>query len=360
MIKSSLRKNILIIHPGPLGNHTGTYYFCLLLKEKYNVTYVGIDEGKGFKIIEGINQIHLRVKKNRLLRKFEYFKLVNLYLNKSEYNFVLINYFPLCSIINLFTKSKLVVEIRTSYLFNSFLKRTSYNLLLSLEARFFSGIITLSENLKNYLNLPNRTHIVPLGGPLFQKINKDFNTLNFLYVGTFHKRNITKTIIAFKNFLELSRPTIAIQYHIIGFGSEIDILDIKETIKNNNLESWVHFHGEIRYPELTNYFNDCNVGISYIPLNSFFQSQPPTKTYEYLLSGMAVLATCTDENKLVIDSSNGALSDDTIKGVESAFNYIYINRFSFNSLLIQENSFKYSWNYITDSILIPYIESFKN
>lgn len=40
-------------------------------------------------------------------------------------------------------------------------------------------------------------------------------------------------------------------------------------------------------------------------MTEYYDSQPPTKTFEYALSGLYVLATKTRENEKVITNDNG-------------------------------------------------------
>jgi len=231
--------NILIIHPGPLGQHTGTLFYCEFLKNNYKVNYVGVDEGFGYNILNDIDATHLKPTKNALIRKIFFFNLAIKILKQKKYKFILVHYFPLCSLFLIFNRS-LVVEIRTSYIFKSKLRRRIYNFILTNEAKLFKNITTLTKSLSNFLNLPKRTKIIPLGGPLVNTRYNGFNNLNFLYVGTFRQRNIHLTIEAFSLFinslnLNENNPNIEIKYHIVGFGDSSDIKKIKHFYKSANV-----------------------------------------------------------------------------------------------------------------------------
>lgn len=351
---------ILIIHPGPLGFHSGTYFYCKLLKEKYEVFYIGIDEGVGYKNDIEINETHLKPIRNRFFRKFYYFRLVFSELKRNEYSFALINYFPLCSLF-LIVKRNLAVEVRTGYIFTSKFKRDLYNAILKYEIKLFRYITTLSDDLKRFLNLPNRTKIIPLGGPFVENREKKFDDLCFLYIGTFRQRNIHNTIEGFyffiNNLTQEQLDSIKIIYYIIGFGSDSEINLIKDTISKFNLSKYVIFKGEIRYPELSEYFDFSNVGISYIPNTPFFQTQPVTKTCEYLLNGMPVLATGLNEHLLIVNSTNGVIIKEDVKSISNGFMSIYLNRKNYNSRLIQNGAKRFSWKYIIDKKMIPFINS---
>lgn len=350
-------KNILIIHPGPLGKHSATLYFCKLLKYNYNVHYVGIDEGLGYLEEEKISIFHLTPTKNKFIRKFKYFILIIQKLQSNKFSFILLNYFPLCSLF-LFFNNNINVEVRSGYIFKSKIKRTLYNFLLNIEVCFFKNILTLSNDLKNNLKLPKRTKIIPLGGPLQPPNKLDFKTLSFLYVGTFRQRNMHITIEAFSIFLNDIKD-YKIEYHIVGFGSQGEVDLINKSIKTNKLDNSVYFHGEVRYPELYTIFSRCNIGISYVPNTEYFRFQPSTKTFEYLLNGMPVIATDILDHKNIINTTNGVVINDDLSSIVSGFKYIYYNKNNFNSIDIQNNSYKYSWHFIVDEILIPHIENLK-
>ena len=127
---------------------------------------------------------------------------------------------------------------------------------------------------------------------------------------------------------------------------------IKSAIKNNSLENVVFFAGEKRYKELLPYYKTHDVGISYIPMTTYYDCQPPTKTYEYLLNGMAVVATPTSENRKVVNQSNGVLLDgdtkqDFAEGLEKLSKAIR----TFESSTIYMNSQQYSWEQIVKTNL---------
>ena len=85
--------------------------------------------------------------------------------------------------------------------------------------------------------------------------------------------------------------------------------------------------------------------------------QPPTKTYEYIMSGLFCIATNTTANKEIIDNSNGILTRDNSKSLADAIIKTYKKRFNLNSFLIQDTLKNHTWNQIIDNKLTPLIES---
>lgn len=350
-------KNILIIQLGQFGSETITYNYCLLLKDKYKINYIGFDDGLPNKNIEEINYVHLSQQGNGLTNRFLIYKTIYKELKKTKYDFILINYFIFCSLIRLLSKNKMAVEILTAYISPNKIKRIFYNTLISLESRFFKHIITTTEGMVKYLFLPKRTHIRPNGANPIPFCKKDFDSLRILYVGTFHNRNITNTIHAYTKFFHEYKNLIKTNYTIIGFGSKVDTNEIIDLINDLGMKNQITFKGEIRRPELDEYFKINNVGMSYIPINNYFDHQAPLKSYEYLLSGLSVLATATEENKKIITSENGVIIEDSIDDIYNGLKQIYNNRFLYNSESIKKEAQNYSWENIIKENLIPYIES---
>ena len=102
------------------------------------------------------------------------------------------------------------------------------------------------------------------------------------------------------------------------------------------------------------YFEESNVGISFVPCTKYYDCQPPTKTFEYLLYGLPVIATNTTENNIIINSSNGLLIKDSSASFCEAIELLISK--SYNNSLIQNDSIKYSWEKIVEIYFLPLIE----
>jgi glycosyltransferase involved in cell wall biosynthesis len=328
-----------------------------ILSESYKVGYIGFFEGFESKSLENVNVIHVQRTKSYIGNRKHLFLKIKEEISKIKYSIIILNYFPLCSLMKFFINIPIIVDIRTSYILNNTLKRFFYNAFLSLETRCFSNISAISLGLVKYLYLPRRTHIIPLGAPEFPLQDKDFSELKLIYVGTFYDRNIPLTIKAFYKFYCEYSSKIHIQYDIIGFGSENEVMELKNAISETGLLNVIQYHGSIRYPELEIFLKKSNIGISYIPLTRYYDCQPPTKTYEYLLSGMAVLATATSENRKVITDETGITIGDTFEDFYNGLIKIYINRIKYNSRTIQENSKIFTWEKIVFENLEPFIKN---
>jgi len=126
-----------------------------------------------------------------------------------------------------------------------------------------------------------------------------------------------------KLFLERI-PNANIHYTIIGKGWHKEEEILLKFVNQLKLQKHIELIGYVANNELQPYYEKANVGVSYIPMTPYYEFQPATKTFEYLMAGMPVIATKTYENKQVVNQQNGVLIKDTpesfAKGIEQMFN----------------------------------------
>jgi glycosyltransferase involved in cell wall biosynthesis len=207
------------------------------------------------------------------------------------------------------------------------------------------------------LGLPQyKVHILPLGSDILSRTDKQFDSLRLLYVGTLQFRRIEDTIVGFHRFFHDYRDQIQCSYKIIGSGYAGEEDNLRRLVTELGLQSVVQVLGSIPHDELSPYFDASNIGISYIPKTRFYDVQPPTKTFEYLLSGMAVVATSTSENTRVINNRNGVLVEDNAESFASGLKQIYDRREDFCSSSIRNEGRPYLWESIVNENLRPYLE----
>lgn len=248
------------------------------------------------------------------------------------------------------------MDIRTSFIEGKY-KSKLLNKLLSIESRLFKKVSVISWGVADFLSLNKQNCcLLPLGGDGVPFCNKTMDRISLLYVGTFYDRYIEKTIEGLYLFRKKNKD-IEVEYTIIGMGTDEEKKKIFDAISNYKVSDIVHFVGEKRHEELIPYFKSHNIGVSYIPLTDYYDCQPPTKTFEYLLNTMVVLATPTSENRKVIDDTNGILllgdsPDDFAVGMEKLLDKV--DGFDFSE--IYHNAMVYSWSNIVSKYLIPIVE----
>ena len=85
-------------------------------------------------------------------------------------------------------------------------------------------------------------------------------------------------------------------------------------------------------------------------MTSYFDFQPATKTFEYLMAGMPVIATKTYENKQVITPLNGVLINDNADSFAQGITTIFHDIESFDEKTIRQTVQNYDWAKIVNSM----------
>ncbi len=354
----SLKKKLLIITRDQFGYHIDTYYYCKYAKDYFSMTHIGFDTGKQKIEIEGINCKYV-LRKGNIIMRYLRFLLALLKECRKEYDVIFIKYFIGCSLLKLFNRRKIFVfDVRTGSVTKAFFMRKLSDFICRFESCFFSYITVISKSLAKKLRLPEKkVHILPLGAKPIDVSLKRNNSLKLLYVGTLNGRRIEDTIEGYARFYEEFGGFVDTIYYIIGDGHNGELEKLRTLVKQKGLDQVIHLLGYIHQSKLEKYFHQCNVGISYIPINDIYDCQPPTKTYEYLLAGMPVLATKTSENAMVINSSNGILICDTADSFYEGLKKTMSTIKCYDPIEIKNNALLYSWKNIVKDNFIPYIDS---
>lgn len=347
---------ILIVNSNQFGYHTDYYYYAKYLKESHNVHYICYDRKRKKIDLPDINITYLKFPRIRLLRSLYFLISVLNYSNKNNFDIVLADYFKLVFFLGLFSKGKIkILDIRSGSLKqNKFLRKLD-NFNIYLASLTFNKVTVISEGLANVLKLRNFT-LLPLGSDIYYDGVHSFESLKLLYVGILNKRNIVETIEAI-NLFKIANNKISITYDIIGFGNENEELKIKNAIKKYKLDKIITFHGRKTILESRIFFKKCNIGISHIPVTPWYDNQPATKTFEYILSGMICLGTNTSENKKIINDVNGVLYEDTSKALYNALIFTWENIGVYNSSRIRSTLLEFTWENIVNERLLPLLKS---
>jgi len=344
------QKRLLIIHQQQFGYHSDTYYYCKYLRNSFDISYICWDYNEKRILLTGINVIYISRRGNLALRNARFILQVVNEL-KNDYDFHFIKYFRGCSFLRIaHCKPNFLLDIRSSSVTKKRLNRLVYNLLITIESKFFKYISVISKSLAQKLGFSNKVYILPLGADVISSTKKTFNSMKLLYVGTLYNRNIDQTIKGFSKFYHEYKDRIQIQYTIVGSGFTTEEEELKEIVKYEKIGASVEIAGYIPHDKLKPFFDSHNIGVSYIPKTEYFDVQPPTKSFEYLLSGMPVIATDTLENKAVINNKNGVLINDTAEDFYQGLVRVYTNRKKYNSNDIRADSMQYTWKKIVDDL----------
>jgi glycosyltransferase involved in cell wall biosynthesis len=128
-------------------------------------------------------------------------------------------------------------------------------------------------------------------------------------------------------------------------------------IEEYQLGEIVELSGYIQRDELDSYFSRANVGVSYVPITDYYNFQPVTKTYEYFLAGLPVIATATYEHKRIIEPHNGVLILNTPQSFAQGLENIYQQRENFRAENIRHQAAQFSYAHIVDTHLVGHLRA---
>ena len=350
-----MKKQILIINKAQFGYFTDYYKYCEYLKDEYHVKYFCFDSGKKKLSMEGVDVTYISIRGHKIIRgiRFFFYALLKSFMFRG---IIFINYFDNCHYLKrILSRKKMILDIRTLSVKKDDNQRRISDSKLKKACTQFDFITIISQGLREKLELKSENSaILPLGSDVISTINKKFESLNLLYVGVLNNRNISQTIEGLSIFCKNHPHIKTITYDVIGDGNEFE--EIKQLVKSLNLSGKVTLHGRIPHFELKPYFDKCNVGISYVPITDYYEYQPVTKSYEYILSGLYCIATSTYCNRQIISDENGVLIIDTPEAFAEAVYHIYEHRNSLNSKTIQSTLLNNTWDNIVNDYLIPLLK----
>lgn len=352
-----MRKKVLFIDREQFGSLTDSLKYCEYLHDIYDITYICLDKRRKRETFPNLKVYYTPHFKSKLLRgiAFIIFSLIYTSMFKGK---IIVLYFPKCEIIKkiLFWKN-IHIDIRTLSVKNNEDDRIKENNSIQKCINYFNSVSFITSSIANSIFVKDniKKFILPLGADIISHSNKDFSTLKLLYIGTLENRDIIKTIQGVELFLK-KHNTNQIIYNIIGDGNDFEL--INSYIQEHQLTNYIKMLGRLPYNKLGEYLDNFNIGVSFIPMTNGYNLQPPTKTYEYILSGLFCIATKTKSNcDIVINDINGYLIEDTPASFSDALEHICINNRNYNSTTIRNTLLNNQWNAIIEKYLIPIIES---
>ena len=349
------QRSVLFVIPDQFGYSAGYYYYCkYLLEAGYRVGVLSFDIGKKKIELEGEFESLYITPHNALQYRWAIFK--RLLVLKHNYDVVVFKQMPgLFFIALLVRRTKRILDVRTGSVHDGVWRKRVENHDIWMQSLFFNKVFILSIELAKDLKIPATKYVwLPLGADEIAVGDKDYKcSMQLLYVGTFDYRNIYQAVEGFALFKQKRGQDIPLSFDIIGNGSKEAVKKIEQVIEKYGLQRDVILHGYLTHQEARDYYEKCNIGISYIPVLPCFKNQPPTKTYEYVLSGLVCLGTKTNSNMQLINSSNGILHNDTSESFCAALEMYYKNRKNYRTSIVKASLKNYKWKIIVNKILKP-------
>lgn len=344
------KPRIVMVSSDQFGHNPPTYYFCKYLKDRYDLTLICWDHGQT-KIEMPDVTVRYISRNGGPLRIPRMIKAV-FDASSSHRTMIHIKYFKgICSLIRLLRPNNpMLLDIRTCSINPSRMRRALEDIILKKECGLFRDITVISKSLADRLGLTDKAHIIPLGADPISNGVKSFDAMNLIYVGTLQNRRIEETLSGFHRFYAEYKDTIHLSYTIIGGGKNDEVSLLKKMVNDLSIEHAVSILGPVPHNKLKPFFDQANIGVAYVPMTDYYDVQPPTKTFEYLMAGMVVIATATSENKRVIQPSNGTLIRDTADGFYRGLAKIHGERARFKSEKIMYEAQSYSWRRIVEQL----------
>ena len=348
---------LLVLAHDQFGYSVTKFKHCEHAREDFDITYVGWDYGLPKIKLSSVNVHYVSRKSNIFMRNLRLLNAFHTEIRKG-YNLVFANYVIGISVLKLLNyRSKFLLYIDTLAVGTNIIRRYSRNLLLIVEVRFFNNIAIISDGIAKKIKV-RKYHLLPLGGKRFSTKKKTFESLSLLYVGTLENRNILDCVKGFHKYIETfdDKKSARALFTIIGDSPFGELDEINKYIHTHSLELYIRTTGFLHNDELSPYFDKANIGISYVPLKSYYQHQPPTKTFEYLISGLPIIATSTQANKKIV-------TPDVCELIRDNSNSFYMGlvrmekrmkNFSAEKIMIQYK--KHTWNNIVKNNFVPLVE----
>ncbi len=343
---------ILFLCQSQFGYHVDTYMYSIYLSKRYShvVNYLCWDYGRDKMQVDVVETIYIPRYGNLVARNVRYLKKSIKHIRNIAPDICFIKYFRGCSLLKLlFPNIPFVFDIRTGSVCTQKVHRWCYDTFMRFESLFFKNITVISCSLAQKLHLLDKATILPLGSIQISSKPKVFKSFRLLYVGTLTNRHIDKTILGFASFIK-KHPVKQHFYTIIGDGYHGEVAKLSTLVEDLGISDQVRVVGRVPFEQLKPYFDSHNIGVSFVPITPFFDVQPVTKTFDYLLSGMVVLGTATAENRQVLNDENGMLINDSIEDFSQGLSQIMQNMDSFSSKQIMKKSQKYHREIIVNNL----------
>lgn len=347
------RNELLILDVNPYGYLTDTVKWIEYLRQDWDISLICFKSKDGEPSRPtNVEFSELPNSRNRKIKGFV-FLFICIWKLLFFHGKVLVVYFQYCEILKkIFPRKRMLLDIRTLAVNPDPKARRNANDRIKVACKIYGKVSVISKGVGDELGL-NNAFILPLGSDVISSELKDYTkAINLLYVGTLNNREIDKTILGTFTFIT-KNPDIPLHYSIIGYGKPEEEEKIRDLIRINNLEKHIHFIGRVNHSGLHQFFKESNVGVSFVPITSYFNFQPPTKTFEYSLSGLFCIATKTYANAEVIDKRNGYLIEDSSDDFCRALNYFWEKRFEIDYDEVSKSLKDYSWSNLVKNILHP-------
>jgi glycosyltransferase involved in cell wall biosynthesis len=357
---------ILIVTTNQFGYLIDYYrYYTYLKQNGHSVKFICWDFGKPKIELNNADIIYVGRDGQKLSRLSRLIKTVVKLEREVSFDRIMINWFKFVTTLLLFIpRRKMYLDIRTVSVHTTPLKRKIFDTQILIGTKFFKHVSILTDSAAKRLGL-RKYKLLPLGGALFlndsRKQSSEYENLfasggyDFLYVGTLHLRRVIECVKGFHSFI-IKHPDLNTRFIIIGDALYHELKEINKYIADNRLSKKIITLGYIPQSQLPVFFQHAFCGISFVPILPHFDVQPSTKTYEYLINGIPVIATSIQDNIRLLQHSEvpcGILIKDNADDFEKAVEEMIGNKDLYNRKIIVEKFSRYEW----DNLFREYLDN---
>ncbi|MEM7114010.1 MAG: glycosyltransferase family 4 protein [Chloroflexota bacterium] len=379
---------ILFPYPQAFGYFPDIFEYVTQLKALgIEAFYVGL---KSASVCEEMppHAIHLC---QQTVSKTQFIKFVHQQIAEVKPDIVHVFHFRGCGVLPVASRKwakKWLIDVRTIHVeTQDFRVKSDFWLrdrLTWLETQSYNQILALTKTIEGNLKPTVRpVDTLPLGASLSrlnsanksqlrceirQELNIPSSAPVLIYAGSLSpSRQISKLIKAFSRVLSrYPNARLLMVGGSIGYVAETDPL-VQSLFKlglAEGLASHLIFTGRVPYVEIPAYLAAADIGISYMPLGTPHQFQPPTKLIEYMMAELVVVSNEIPAiEDLITDDVNGILFGESEEEIVRGFSRAL-------TLLNSENQDAYSrviaeakqsvifrdWRNIVENKLIPIYE----
>lgn len=354
-----MKERLVVINKTQFGKNTDSYKWCEYLSQHYAVTYIGFDMGYEKTRCKRVNVRYIPCTRGKWLRSllFMTYTLGFLLFFRGK---ILIVWFQGCELYKrLLPFRHMILNVRSLSITRDKWSRQKKDEKIYQAARLFDQVTVISNEMRSKFSSRGlETDVFPITADVISETDKTFDTLRLLYLGVLSGRDLKKTLWGLQMFVN-KYPDRPISYTIVGGEQDNTYREIERLIIELGLSQKVRMHKEVSYIEVKHYLDEANIGVSFIPQTEYYDCQPPTKTFEYILSGLFCLATNTKGHRIIIDEKNGYLHEASAQGFLEALEYVYQHRENMQSSVIRSTLLHNTWKEVINKALLPIIGKLK-
>ena len=214
------RARLLMAGQDQFGYLTDSYQFASHLRDTFEITYLGRDEGLPRVAMDGVRVVYLPRVGGKLRGLLKFLAGVFREIRRGKFDLVYISHFPGAGLYPLFMpRGVFVMDVRTGYVRQGGLIRWIMNREIFIDSLMFRHVTVISESLREVLGInKSKVRVVPLGADMPELPPRRFDGMHLLYVGSLEVRHIDRTVAGFARFHREFHAQIPLTYDIVGFG----------------------------------------------------------------------------------------------------------------------------------------------